>query len=162
MDQIKTVADGTSRPWGFVPPRPAVAPGEWTAPAPAPTTSAPAVAPVEPLAILDQLVAEVTGVSGAILASVDGFGIAHSSSLRDEASHPAMLAAAVGLAHQLVAMGGGTSLRQLVVDHDGGLLLVWPIGGQRVLAVLTTSTVQQRVLRTFVQGHALDLAGPSS
>jgi predicted regulator of Ras-like GTPase activity (Roadblock/LC7/MglB family) len=104
----------------------------------------------------------VPGVDGAILASVDGFGIAHSSTMTDEAAHPAMLAAAVGLAHQLVAMGGGASLRQLVVDHDGGLLLVWPIGAQRVLAVLAASSVQQRVLRTFVQGHAVALAGTAS
>jgi predicted regulator of Ras-like GTPase activity (Roadblock/LC7/MglB family) len=82
--------------------------------------------------------------------------------MTDEAAHPAMLAAAVGLAHQLVAMGGGASLRQLVVDHDGGLLLVWPIGAQRVLAVLAASSVQQRVLRTFVQGHAVALAGTAS
>jgi len=39
--------------------------------------------------------------------------------MAEEAAYPAMLAAAVGLAHQLVAMGGGDHLRQLVVDHDG-------------------------------------------
>ncbi len=82
--------------------------------------------------------------------------------MRDEASHPAMLAAAIGLAHQLVAMGGGERLRQLVVDHDGGLMLVWPISDQRVLAVLSDPTVEQRRVRSFVQARATWLAGAAT
>jgi predicted regulator of Ras-like GTPase activity (Roadblock/LC7/MglB family) len=129
-----------------------------------PSPSAPAAAPAPaaspaPASILDQLVETVNGVDAAILASVDGFGLARNRSMTDEASHPAMLAAAVGLAHQLVALGGGTQLRQLVVDHDGGLLLVWPIGDQRVLAVLAATSVDQRQVRSFVQAHAARLLG---
>lgn len=82
--------------------------------------------------------------------------------MSDEPSHPAMLAAAIGLAHQLVAMGGGQQLRQLVVDHDGGLMLVWPVGDQRVLAVLSATTVEQRRVRAFVQAHAAWLAGAAT
>jgi predicted regulator of Ras-like GTPase activity (Roadblock/LC7/MglB family) len=123
-----------------------------------PSPSAAAAAPA-PASILDQLVETVNGVDAAILASVDGFGLARNRSMTDEASHPAMLAAAVGLAHQLVALGGGTQLRQLVVDHDGGLLLVWPIGDQRVLAVLAATSVDQRQVRSFVQAHAARLLG---
>jgi len=82
--------------------------------------------------------------------------------MNNEPSHPAMLAAAVGLAHQLVAIGGGEQLRQLVVDHDGGLLLVWPIGAQRVLAVLASPVVEQRRLRALVQRRAPMLAGVSA
>jgi predicted regulator of Ras-like GTPase activity (Roadblock/LC7/MglB family) len=96
------------------------------------------------------------------LASVDGFGLARSSSMSDDAAHPAMLAAAIGLAHQLVVAGGGRQLRQLVVDHDGGLMLVWPIGDERVLAVLATSTVEQRRVRSFVQARASSLIGALS
>ena len=109
--------------------------------------------------ILDELVDTVDGVRSTILASVDGFGLARSRSMGDEASHPAMLAAAVGLAHQLVAMSGGDRLRQLVVDHDGGLLLVWPIGEQRVLAVLASPTVEQRNARSFVRARHAALSG---
>jgi len=109
--------------------------------------------------LLDDLVARFPDAHGAILASVDGFSIARSTSMADEASHPAMLAAAVGLAHQLVALGGGDQLRQLVVDHDRGLLLVWPVGDQRVLAVLADRTVDQRELRSFVQAGATVLVG---
>jgi predicted regulator of Ras-like GTPase activity (Roadblock/LC7/MglB family) len=118
--------------------------------------------PPNPTSILDELVGSVEGVRAAILASVDGFGLARSSSMSDEASHPAMLAAAIGLAHQLVMMGGGAQLRQLVVDHDGGLMLVWPIGDQRVLAVLAATTVEQRRIRSFVQACASALVGAST
>jgi predicted regulator of Ras-like GTPase activity (Roadblock/LC7/MglB family) len=118
--------------------------------------------PTDPSAILDELVAYVDGVRAAILASVDGFGLARSRSMPDEASHPAMLAAAIGLARQLVALGGGAQLRQLVVDHDGGLMLVWPIGDERVLAILAVSGVEQQRLRSFVQARATGLAGAPS
>jgi predicted regulator of Ras-like GTPase activity (Roadblock/LC7/MglB family) len=175
MEQVKAVADahGSWMTSGSPPPpRPT---STWTAPVSGVSSEAPAPAPpvvappppapadtTEPTTILDELVAQVAGVRSALLASVDGFGIARSSSMTDEAAHPAMLAAAVGLAHQLVSMGGGEHLRQLVVDHDGGLMLVWPIGDQRVLAVLADTTVEQRRVRSFVQARASWLAGATS
>ena len=100
----------------------------------------------------------VVGANGALLASIDGFALAQSETMPNEASHAAMLAAAIGLAHQLVGMGGGDQLRQLVVDHDGGLLLLWPIGEARVLAMLTESSVDQTRLRRFVRSRASLLA----
>jgi len=137
-----------------VPPRAPTATLSWTAPdtmvQPTTLAFAPAAAvATSPAGVLDELVEGVDEVRGAILASVDGFGLARSTSMADEPSHPAMLAAAAGLAHQLAAMGGGDHLRQLVVDHDAGLMLIWPIGTQRVLAVLTTTRVDQRQLRMF-------------
>ncbi|HSP28521.1 MAG TPA: roadblock/LC7 domain-containing protein [Ilumatobacteraceae bacterium] len=187
MEKVKAVAD-VKRLYmtAGMPPRPSTASAStWTAPTrsgstlpPAPPTHHSPLAPPPPAApgaptsptaptadaaaILDELVDAVEGVRSAILASVDGFGLARSSSMSEEASHPAMLAAAIGLAHQLVVMGGGTQLRQLVVDHDGGLMLIWPIGDQRVLAVLATSTVEQRRVRAFVQASAGWLAGAAT
>jgi predicted regulator of Ras-like GTPase activity (Roadblock/LC7/MglB family) len=159
MEKVKAVVDGAPAS-GLAPPRQSVRAGAWATPA-TPPPVAPAVR-VEPARALDGLVEEIDGVRGAILASVDGFGLARSSSMNDEPSHPAMLAAAVGLARQLVAMGGGEQLRQLVVDHDGGLLLVWPIGTKRVLAVLASSVVEQRRLRALVQRRAPIFAGVSA
>ena len=157
MEQVKTLLGGSAM-WssGFVPPRPTTARAVWTAP------TAPVRPRAEPVASLDDLTELIDGVSGAILASVDGFGLARSTSMTDEASHPAMLAAAVGLAHQLVPMGGGTRLRQLGVDHDAGIMLVWPIGSERVLAVLATSQVDQRALRTAVQQRLAVFTGASA
>jgi predicted regulator of Ras-like GTPase activity (Roadblock/LC7/MglB family) len=114
---------------------------------------------IGPVEVLDELVARVDEVRGAVLASVDGFGLARSTSMTDEPAHPAMLAAAVGLAHQLVAMGGGDHLRQLVVDHEAGLMLIWPIGNQRVLAVLTSARVDQRQVRMFVHDRMSVFSG---
>jgi predicted regulator of Ras-like GTPase activity (Roadblock/LC7/MglB family) len=123
---------------------------------------APSIPTFDPTAALDELVGTVEGVRCAVLASVDGFGVARSGPMTDEASHPAMLAAAIGLAHQLVVMGGGSQLRQLVVDHDGGLMLVRPIGDQRVLAVLATVTVDQHRIHSFVEAWASWLVGATS
>jgi predicted regulator of Ras-like GTPase activity (Roadblock/LC7/MglB family) len=174
MEQVKAVAEAMGSPMcsaiAPVPPTPSGPPPRWTAPglpssSPPPAASNPsspaehpAPSPVarapDASAILDELVATVAGVQAAVLASADGFGVARNRSMSDEASHPAMLAAAIGLARQLVVMGGGTRLRQFVVDHDGGLMFVWPIGEQRVLAVLATRTVDQRRVRAFVEGCA--------
>jgi predicted regulator of Ras-like GTPase activity (Roadblock/LC7/MglB family) len=188
MEKVKAVAAVTrSYMTAGTPPLPSTASSSWTAPIrsrhtpplgppprsappspPAPATptptspSTPGAVTAGATAVLDELVEAVDGVRSAILASVDGFGLARSSSMPEEASHPAMLAAAIGLARQLVVMGGGSQLRQLVVDHDGGLMLVWPIGEQRVLAVLATRTVDQRVVRSFVQACADWLAGAAS
>jgi predicted regulator of Ras-like GTPase activity (Roadblock/LC7/MglB family) len=151
MERIKAASEGSR---SVVPPRTPASPT-----ASGSVTTAPGGTSLEPVAgVLDRLVDEVVGVTGAVLASVDGFGVARSSSMSDEPSHPAMLAAAVGLSRQLAAVGGGEHLRQIVVDHDAGRLLVWPIGEQRVLAVLATAEVDQRQARAFVHDHAAGFA----
>jgi predicted regulator of Ras-like GTPase activity (Roadblock/LC7/MglB family) len=165
MEKVKAVVDGSSSFMnGFVPPRPPAIPESWTAHAtPSTAGSLTTISMSMPMVdVLDELAQRVDGVRGALLASVDGFGLARSTSLADEPSHPAMLAAAVGLAQQLAAMGGGNSLHQLVVDHDAGLLLVWPIGTKRVLALLASTRVDQRELRTVVQSRASMLAGATT
>jgi predicted regulator of Ras-like GTPase activity (Roadblock/LC7/MglB family) len=165
MEKVKAVVDGSSSFMsGFVPPRPPTVPDSWTASALSSIVASPTTVLLSsPIVdVLDELAQRVDGVRGALLASVDGFGLARSTSMADEPSHPAMLAAAVGLAQQLVAMGGGNSLHQLVVDHDGGLLLVWPIGTHRVLALLASIRVDQRELRSVVQSHASMLAGATT
>ncbi len=151
-------------------------PSSWTAPdsrsaqpcaplPPPPPSPAPGVAhravPTTPTEALDEMTTLIEGARGAVLASVDGFALAQSEDMPNDAAHAAMLAAASGLARQLVDMGGGTQLRQLVVDHDNGLLLLWPIGEFRVLAMLTDSKVDQMRLRRFVRARAALLAGTS-
>ena len=142
----------------------------WTAPAtavgrpfappppPPPPVGSNRPAPENATEALDEMTEVIVGARGALLASVDGFALAQSASMPNEAAHAAMLAAAIGLARQLVGMGGGEQLRQLVVDHDEGLLLLWPIGDQRVLAMLTESTIDQTRLRRFVRSRASLLA----
>jgi predicted regulator of Ras-like GTPase activity (Roadblock/LC7/MglB family) len=153
MEKVKAGLDAPRSPMVcLVAPPPAPAPGR------PPSADASPVAPRSATALLDALVDEVHGVHGVILASVDGFGLARSTSMADEPAHPAMLAAAAGLAHQLASMADGQRFRQLVVDHDGGMLLVWPIGAERVLAVLAETTVEQRRVRAFVHSQSKLLA----
>lgn len=129
------------------------------APPPPPTASyTPRRLPTTAAEVLDEMTEVIPGARGALLASVDGFALARSDSMPNEAAHAAMISAAVGLAHQLVSMGNGTELRQLVVDHDEGLLLLWPVGTDRVLAMLTVSSVDQSRLRGFVRARARLLA----
>jgi predicted regulator of Ras-like GTPase activity (Roadblock/LC7/MglB family) len=150
MVPVAPVAGGASAPKS----------GSLAPPPSSPATSDVAPASTPPLAlVLDELIASVDGVTGALLASVDGFAVARSSTMPNSAAHAAILAAGMGLAHQLAAMGGGSELRQLVIDHDEGLLLLWPLGAKRVLALLTTRRVDQQSMRQFVQAKAHWLAG---
>jgi predicted regulator of Ras-like GTPase activity (Roadblock/LC7/MglB family) len=167
MEQVKAVLERTpSFMNDFVPPRPPASRAGWTAP----TGSAPLPSPpidlpepiTDPAVALDDLTISNTEVTGAILGTVDGFTIARSTSMADEPSHAAMLAAAVGIAHPLVAMGGGKLLRRLVIEHDAGLMIVWPLGADRVLAVLASGRVDQRALQGAVQRHARLLSGAMS
>lgn len=159
MQQVKAVLErGPSFMNGFVPPRPPASGADWTAPVPLPSPEP--TAPIsDPAVALDDLTVANTEVTGAILGTVDGFTIARSTSLADEPSHAAMLAAAVGIAHPLVGMGGGRSLRRIVIEHDAGLMIVWPLGADRVLAVLASGRVDQRSLHAAVQRHARLLSG---
>lgn len=129
------------------------------APPPAPVSQRPA--PTTAAGALDEMTDVFGGARGAVLASVDGFALARSDTMPNEASHAAMLAAAVGIAHQLVLMGGGGQLRQLVVDHDEGSLILWPIGDARVLAVLADTDVDLGGLRRFVRSRVALLTGTS-
>lgn len=178
MESVKASSTGTVGTMNLaasnVPPAPSRPPAPGTpiaAPlAPPPVATGAAAAPPTPAAsapplaiVLDELVGMVGDqVHGALLASVDGFAIARSSGMPNSAAHAAMLAAGMGIAHQLASMGGGTELRQLVVDHDGGLLLLWPIGTARVLALVTTRSVDQAVMRRSVQSRVHWLAGVAS
>lgn len=124
------------------------------APAPPPGGYRPRRTSTRAVDVLDEMTEVVPGARGAVLASVDGFIVARSATMPDEASHAAMVSAAVGLAHRLVSMGGGSELRQLVIDHDGGLMLLWPVGADRILATLTVSSIDQARLRGFVRARA--------
>ena len=159
MEKVKAVADGSaSFVSGFVPPLPPVMPDSWTASTPPVNASAPTAAPMPLIDVLDELAQQVEGVRGAILASVDGFGLARSTSMADAV---ASRDARCGCRPSAPTRRDGWREQPawLVVDHDAGLMLVWPIGTQRVLAVLASTRVDQRQLRSIVQRHATILAG---
>jgi predicted regulator of Ras-like GTPase activity (Roadblock/LC7/MglB family) len=108
--------------------------------------------------VLDGLTA-VRGVRSAVLSTTDGFGLAHSASVLDDPGAAAMFAAALAISAQLAAIDDGADVRQLVVDHDNGLMIVRPIGDRRVLAVLADGDLDQRHLRAAVHETMSSLAG---
>ena len=119
-------------------------------------------APVPAVDALDDVVAGLPGVRRAVLASADGFTIAASGGDVTDPSMAAMTSAAVGLARQLVVAADGHRLRQLVVDHDRGVLFIWPLGDELVLAVVSAPDVDQRALRRLVRAHRAALIGAPS
>ena len=116
-------------------------------------------APAGPEQVLDELVEAVPGVHGLVLASADGFAVATSSGVDDGPAHAAMLAAVTALAEQLVEAGGGRELRQLAADHELGVVLVWPIGNHRSLAVIADTVFDHRRLRMLVDWRSASLLG---
>ncbi|MEM8621334.1 MAG: roadblock/LC7 domain-containing protein [Actinomycetota bacterium] len=106
--------------------------------------------------VLADVVRGASGARNAVLVSGDGFALA-ASGADDPTEHAAMTAAALGLGRQLTASAGGQDLRQLVIDHDGGLIFVWPIGGCRAVCVLADNDVDQRGLRRLVRAHGARL-----
>lgn len=118
---------------------------------------------LDPQAILNSIVRSVAGVIGAALASADGRSIAHSDHLLHDPSRAAMIAATMGLSSQLIGVVGGRELEEVIVRSDAGIVIVYAVGREGVLTVLTRpstnlhhihSEVRSRVetLRIVVQG----------
>ncbi|MEM9514800.1 MAG: roadblock/LC7 domain-containing protein [Actinomycetota bacterium] len=115
-------------------------------------------APAEPSAhlVLADIVRGAPGARAAVLVSADGFAVASTGSA-DPTANAAMAAAALGLGRQLATSAGGQDLRQLVIDHDGGLIFVWPVGDRRAVCVFADNDVDQRGLRRLVRVHGARL-----
>lgn len=93
--------------------------------------------------VLDDMVARVAGVQHAAVVSTDGMVVGRSSTLnKDDGDHLAAMSCAL----QSLAKGAGQQfskgrVRQLVVDLDGGYLVVTAAGENACLALLTGSKV---------------------
>lgn len=93
--------------------------------------------------VLDDMVARVAGVQQAAVVSTDGMVIDKSAKLsKDDADHLAAMSCAL----QSLAKGAGQQfdkgkVRQLVVDLEGGYLVVTAAGENACLALLTAAKV---------------------
>jgi len=89
--------------------------------------------------LLDDLVRRISEVSKAVILSQDGIALAASQTLeRDDAEHLAALAAgfqslARGAARHF---GGGSGVRQTIIEMEAGFLLVSAAGSGTCLAVI--------------------------
>ena len=90
--------------------------------------------------LLDDLVRRISEVSKAVILSQDGIALAASQTLdRDDAEHLAALAAgfqslARGAARHF---GGGSGVRQTIIEMESGFLLTSAAGSGTCLAVIT-------------------------
>lgn len=115
--------------------------------------------------LVDHVVDGVPGVTGALIASVDGFVLASRLPTvveYDESALAAMSAAMLGLANRLVRLGG---VAPVEVSHHRSELAqvsVFAVGGSAALTIIATSDADanrvDRVGREVAQGllHAFD------
>jgi predicted regulator of Ras-like GTPase activity (Roadblock/LC7/MglB family) len=101
--------------------------------------------------LVERVVDGVPGVSGALIASADGFVIAArlSSTVRlDAAALAAMSAATLGLAGRLVGVAGRAPVDVVVQRSADAQVLVFSIGAAAALTVLAEATADtERITR---------------
>lgn len=95
-------------------------------PAPVPT----------PAGALARLRAEVPGVRGAIVATVDGRPHAAALPEHDEEATAAIVAASLGLGRRLAELTGDGEVQEIVVRSGGGHVVIYAVGARGVLTVL--------------------------
>lgn len=125
---------------------------------PNPFAAAPSLASLvherlDPQAILNAIVRSVAGVIGAALASADGRSVAHSDHLLHDPSRSAMIAATMGLAGQLIGVVGGRELEEVIVRSDMGIVIVYAVGREGVLTVLTRPSTNLHHINTEVRSR---------
>ena len=119
---------------------------------PTPGTDTPGVTPEIAASmryLLDQLVSGIPGVSGALVASVDGFSLAESLPPRgphgpthvDPAGLAAMSAAALGVANRMVGAVGVEPVRETTLHSPSGYVIVHRVGSVAALTVLAGPAV---------------------
>jgi predicted regulator of Ras-like GTPase activity (Roadblock/LC7/MglB family) len=125
--------------------------------------------------LLDHLVRGVPGVTGAIVATADGFVVAHhlpmpppgaTTNRADPAGLAAMTAAVLGLGDRLAAAVGAAPSDGIVVRSSDGHVVVHRVAAVGGLAVLTGRDADldrvQRVAGEIVDGVRRVLSAPTS
>lgn len=108
-------------------------------------------------AMLDDLVASMRGLRGALLATVDGRPVA--SVLRDHpaGSTAAIIASSRGLGERLAELSGEGRLEEIVVRSTAGYVVIYSAGERGVLTVLTVSAANLAMLHLRAREVAVEL-----
>ena len=107
--------------------------------------------------LVDSVVDGVPGVTGAVIASADGFVVAAripAGLSLDAAALAAMSAATLGLANRLVAAAGSTSVRTVVQRSDDAQVFVFGAGTSAALTVLADA----RADATLIERIGIEIA----
>ena len=108
---------------------------------------------LDPQAILNAIVRSVAGVTGAALATADGRSVAHSDHLLHDPGRSAMIAATMGLAGQLIGVVGGRELEEVIVRAESGIVIVYAVGADGVLTVLSRASTNLHHVNTEVRSR---------
>ncbi len=110
--------------------------------------------------VLHQLVEQTHGVTGALVASADGFTLASRlapDAEIDVAGLGAMSAAAMALSNQLVGTGGDAPAKVSHHQSADGQVLILPVAHVAVLTVLATSGADLGLLASVSRESAHSL-----
>jgi predicted regulator of Ras-like GTPase activity (Roadblock/LC7/MglB family) len=108
--------------------------------------------------LIDQVVDGVPGVTGALIASADGFVLAARLPDHvplDAAAIAAMSAATLGLATRLVGLGGTASADVSVHRSTHAQVFVFSVGGAAALTVLADYTADTALIERV--GHEVSI-----
>lgn len=100
--------------------------------------------------LVDHLVDQIPGVTGAQVSSADGFALASRLPLYSEidpSALAAMSAATLGLANRLVQLAGPQPADVSIQRSGDGLVLVFGIGGAAALTILAEPTADLEQLQ---------------
>ncbi|QXC59684.1 roadblock/LC7 domain-containing protein [Aquihabitans sp. G128] len=109
-------------------------------------------------AVLAALLHRVTGVRGALVASVDGRPVASVLPSHDPGSTAAIVAASLGLGARLADLAGEGRLQEIVVRSASGYVVIYAVGERGVLTVLTNAAANLALLHLEARQVCTDLA----
>lgn len=96
---------------------------------------------------LAALVTSMPFIRGALLASLDGYPLAHHLPDRDPASTAAIVASSCGLGQRLAELTGDGSMKEIQVHSEDGYVVIYRVGTTGVLTVLTSPAVNLAMLK---------------
>jgi predicted regulator of Ras-like GTPase activity (Roadblock/LC7/MglB family) len=96
---------------------------------------------------LTALVSSMPHIRGALLASLDGYALAHHLTDRDPASTAAIVASSCGLGERLAELTGDGSMKEILVQSEDGYVVIYRVGDAGVLTVLTSAAVNLAMLK---------------
>lgn len=97
-------------------------------------------------------------IRGALLASLDGYPIAHHLPALDPKSTAAIVASSCGLGQRLAELTGDGSMREIVVNSDDGFVVIHRVGDRGVLTILTSPSVNLAMLKLKSRDTIAELA----
>lgn len=111
---------------------------------------------------LRSLRTQVVGVYGSLVATSDGFLVAHDTAGLEPTQLAALVATTLGLARQTTQATGRGQFREAVTRGDDGYLAVYAVGDNSVVAVIGTNDLNIGMLHYQTRDLVKRMAGYAS